>query len=85
MFAQIKAYVNIIFAVIGLAALGAGLNLSLRALDILKKHHLGAGVNLNALADLGDFETITYCINGGTNGLADRIKIFERAQAVLES
>jgi len=62
---------------------GAGLNLSLRALDILKKYHLGAGVNLNTLADLADFEAITYCINGGTNGWVDRLALFERAKTVL--
>ncbi len=38
---------------------------------------------LNELADLGDFVRITKRINGGTNGLADRLAYFERAQQVL--
>lgn len=38
---------------------------------------------LNARADLGDFKGITKRINGGTNGMADRLAYFERAQAVL--
>jgi putative chitinase len=62
---------------------GAGLNLGLRALSALKKYQLGAGVDLNVLADKGDFEAITYCINGGMNGWVDRLAIFERAKTVL--
>jgi predicted chitinase len=38
---------------------------------------------LNELADAQDFVTITKRINGGTNGLADRQKYYERAKAVL--
>lgn len=38
---------------------------------------------LNELADAGDFKAITRRINGGFNGLADRQKYYERAQAVL--
>lgn len=38
---------------------------------------------LNELADTGQFITITKRINGGTNGLADRLMYHERAQAVL--
>lgn len=38
---------------------------------------------LNALADQGDFRTITERINGGTRGLADRQRFWERAKAVL--
>lgn len=34
---------------------------------------------LNSLADKGDFLTITKRINGGTNGLADREALYERA------
>lgn len=39
--------------------------------------------NLNALADAGDFETLTRRINGGTNGLADRQQRWERAKRAL--
>lgn len=38
---------------------------------------------LNTLADKGDFLTITKRINGGTNGLADRQALYERAWKVL--
>jgi putative chitinase len=38
---------------------------------------------LNALADRGEFEEITRKINGGLNGLADRLQLWERARAVL--
>ncbi|MFS1287466.1 glycoside hydrolase family 19 protein [Pseudomonas piscis] len=38
---------------------------------------------LNTLADKGDFLTITKRINGGTNGLADRHALYERALKVL--
>lgn len=38
---------------------------------------------LNELADVGDFKLITRKINGGYNGLADRIAYFERATEVL--
>ncbi|MDS9876586.1 glycoside hydrolase family 19 protein [Pseudomonas protegens] len=38
---------------------------------------------LNTLADKGDFLTITRRINGGTNGLADREALYERALEVL--
>lgn len=38
---------------------------------------------LNALADKGDFLTLTRRINGGTNGLADREALYERALKVL--
>lgn len=39
--------------------------------------------NLNALADSGDFITITKRINGGTNGLADRQALYDVAKKVL--
>lgn len=42
-----------------------------------------ASRKLNALADSGDFELITRRINGGLNGLADRLAHLERAQEVL--
>lgn len=38
---------------------------------------------LNALADAGDFERITRKINGGLNGLADRLAFYQRASEVL--
>ncbi len=38
---------------------------------------------LNELADQQDFRTITKRINGGFNGLPDRIKFYERAKKVL--
>jgi putative chitinase len=42
-----------------------------------------ASRKLNALADVGDFLRITKRINGGTNGLNDRVAYWERAQKVL--
>jgi putative chitinase len=39
--------------------------------------------NLNALADTGSFETITRRINGGLNGLAERLEFYQRALKVL--
>lgn len=44
----------------------------------------GAG-NLNELADRGDFDAITYAINGGYNGKADRDRRHTRALASLGS
>jgi putative chitinase len=38
---------------------------------------------LNALADQGDYRTITRRINGGYNGWADRVKYYDRALAVF--
>lgn len=38
---------------------------------------------LNSLADKGDFLAITKRINGGTNGLADRQALYDRALKVL--
>lgn len=39
--------------------------------------------NLNRFADSGDFVGLTRRINGGTNGLADRIELHNRAKAAL--
>lgn len=39
--------------------------------------------HLNDPADRREFERITRIINGGTNGLADRLAFYERAQKVL--
>jgi putative chitinase len=38
---------------------------------------------LNELADKDQFTTITRRINGGLNGLQDRLQLWERAKAVL--
>ncbi|AZF51652.1 Lytic enzyme [Pseudomonas sp. R4-34-07] len=38
---------------------------------------------LNELADKDQFTTITRRINGGLNGLQDRVQLWERAKAVL--
>jgi putative chitinase len=38
---------------------------------------------LNALADAGDFELITRRINGGLNGYAERISLYEKAVGVF--
>jgi putative chitinase len=38
---------------------------------------------LNELADVGDQARITRRINGGTNGLADRLALFEVAEQVI--
>jgi putative chitinase len=38
---------------------------------------------LNELADTGDFHRITRVINGGTNGLADRLARWEKAKDAL--
>ena len=37
----------------------------------------------NEAADAGDFELVTRLINGGTNGLVDRLNRWERAKRVL--
>ena len=42
-----------------------------------------ASNKLNRYADNGDFIGLTRRINGGTNGLADRMALWERAKAVL--
>lgn len=38
---------------------------------------------LNTLADVGEFNTITRRINGGLNGLADRLSLWAKAREVL--
>ena len=40
--------------------------------------------NLNALADMGKFETITRRINGGMNGYSDRYKLYQRAFEIVK-
>jgi putative chitinase len=39
--------------------------------------------NLNALADIGDFNTITKRINGGLNGLQDRLALYALCKSAL--
>lgn len=39
--------------------------------------------NLNRFADIGDCIGCTKVINGGTNGLSDRLRLYEAAKAVL--
>jgi putative chitinase len=39
--------------------------------------------HLNALADVGDMDRITRKINGGTNGLPDRLALYAKANEVL--
>jgi len=39
--------------------------------------------NLNAPADIGDYVVITKKINGGLNGYAERLALYELAQQVL--
>ncbi|NBD09631.1 glycoside hydrolase family 19 protein [Corallococcus silvisoli] len=41
--------------------------------------------HLNALADVADFVGVTRAINGGTNGLDNRVMYFDRAQRVLKT
>lgn len=38
---------------------------------------------LNELADAGDYERITRRINGGLNGYAERVALYEKASGVL--
>lgn len=38
---------------------------------------------LNTLADAGEFNTVTRRINGGLNGLADRLSLWVKAREVL--
>ena len=42
-----------------------------------------ASRGLNTLADAGQFDKITQCINGGQNGAADRQALYARALRVL--
>lgn len=59
--------------------IGAGLHLSRFA----KSRGLENGVNLNDLADAGEFLKTVYAINGGENGLPLRETIYNRAVKVL--
>jgi putative chitinase len=63
--------------------IGAGMNLGHLAIQALQQYGMGAGVNLNDIADHDDIETITYCVNGGQNGIDDRQAIYRKARDVL--
>lgn len=76
------------------AACGAALGLDLLAHPELLEEPVNACRSagwfwktrgLNGLADIDQFEAITKRINGGLNGLADRIAHWERAKEVLLS
>lgn len=58
---------------------GAGMNLSKRAIA----YGVPVGCDLNLLADAGDFKGITLAINGGLNGMDDRLKYHAMAIEVL--
>ncbi|HFS0815193.1 glycoside hydrolase family 19 protein [Pseudomonas aeruginosa] len=73
-------------------AAGAGLGLPLEAEpELLEQPEFAAlsaawwwaSHGLNELADRGEFAAITRRINGGTNGLEERLALWERAKAVL--
>lgn len=40
--------------------------------------------NLNSYCDRGDFRGLTKRINGGTNGMEDRLKLYNRAKEVIK-
>ena len=74
------------------AACGKALGLDLPAQPALLEQTVNAcrsagwfwqSRGLNALADAGDQVAVTRRINGGTNGLADRLALFDVAQRVL--
>lgn len=58
---------------------GAGFRLSAAA----KYHGIPVGVNLNELADRGDFKGITLAINGGLNGQDNRLALWQDARGAL--
>lgn len=58
---------------------GAGQRLSVAA----RMHGVPVGVNLNLLADNGDFKGITLAINGGLNGQEERLALWAAAQEAL--
>ena len=73
-------------------ACGAGLGLDLMMFPELLEHPIYAcrsaawfwkSHGLNKLADAGDQIKITRRINGGTNGLAERLAYFELAKKVI--
>ena len=77
---------------INYAACGKALGLDLLAQPALLEQTVNAcrsagwfwqSRGLNALADAGDQVAVTRRINGGTNGLADRLALFAVAKRVL--
>lgn len=76
-------------------ACGQALGLSLEAHPelVVKDAYINAAVagwywqsrNINAAADVGDFQKVTRLINGGLNGYQDRRQFWERAKQVLAS
>lgn len=76
------------------ATCGAALGVDLLAQpELLEKPQYAAGSaawfwlqhNLNRFADRGDFVGLTRAINGGTNGIADRRALWERAKTALHA
>jgi len=74
------------------AACGKALGLDLLAQPALLEQNVNAcrsagwfwqSRGLNALADAGDQVAVTRRVNGGTNGLAERLAYFKVAQKVL--
>jgi len=59
--------------------IGAGLNLGHGA----HLHGVEDGCDLNDYADIGDFESITYAINGGLNGQLQRVAFYNSAKRIL--
>lgn len=58
---------------------GAGLNLGRRALA----HGVPEGCDLNELADRDDLTGITLAVNGGLNGMAERTRYLQMAEALI--
>lgn len=58
---------------------GAGQRLSVAA----RMYGVPVGVNLNELADRGDFRGITFAVNGGLNGQEDRLATWEAAKTAI--
>ncbi|CAJ0719360.1 hypothetical protein LMG6871_02814 [Ralstonia edaphis] len=76
------------------AACGAALGVDLiEQPELLEKPEYAAGSaawfwlqhNLNRFADRDDFVGLTRAINGGTNGIADRRALWERAKTALHA
>ncbi|WP_343618839.1 glycoside hydrolase family 19 protein [Ralstonia sp.] len=75
-------------------ACGAALGVDLiKQPELLEKPEYAAGSaawfwlqhNLNRFADRGDFVGLTRAINGSTNGITDRLALWERAKTALQA